>query len=316
MTIEIKKLISALKKKREAEGHSIRGLATIIGISFSTLARIERGAGTPDNNSLIRIIEWLGDEISDSGLSFEDTALVHFRASKNPDSKTMRCLLRVADILISEHAENRINSEQSLNEEQSTFDNQHSIVRSKPELEHLSEWLRSQLKLDETAPLDALKVKINEVEVYVPHDVMGLDTETLSYLTGIGSNDWSAMSVPLNANFDKWAILRNDQHTLPRQRVTYLEECWHILLGHKLTKIAKISDSYGRTYDTNEEHDAYYLASASLLPENAVEKMVAEGKTAIEIAKHFGTSPELVEYRIKRLHLWKDYKGMAVRLVK
>lgn len=124
------------------------------------------------------------------------------------------------------------------------------------------------------------------------------------------------MSVPLNVDFDKWAVLRNDEHSVQRQRVTYLEECWHILLGHKLTKIAKISGSYGRTYDSYEEHDVYYLASASLLPRTAVMKSVKKGKTAAEIAEAFGVSPELVEYRIKRLHLWKDYKGMEVRLAK
>ena len=40
-------LIKALKKKRESEGLSIRALSERVGISFSTLARIERGEGEP-----------------------------------------------------------------------------------------------------------------------------------------------------------------------------------------------------------------------------------------------------------------------------
>ncbi|OZA00909.1 MAG: hypothetical protein B7Y02_18075, partial [Rhodobacterales bacterium 17-64-5] len=48
-------LVAALKKKRETEGLSIRALAERIGVSFSSLARIERGEGEPDNNSSIRI---------------------------------------------------------------------------------------------------------------------------------------------------------------------------------------------------------------------------------------------------------------------
>ena len=55
-------LVAALKKKRETEGLSIRALAERIGVSFSSLARIERGEGEPDNNSSIRIMEWLGDD--------------------------------------------------------------------------------------------------------------------------------------------------------------------------------------------------------------------------------------------------------------
>ena len=51
------KLVEAVRRKRDAEGLSIRALATQIGVSFSTLARIERGDGQPDNNSKIRLLE-------------------------------------------------------------------------------------------------------------------------------------------------------------------------------------------------------------------------------------------------------------------
>ena len=77
------------------------------------------------------------------------------------------------------------------------------------------------------------------------------------------------MSVPLDPHNEKWAVLLNDTHTMERQRVTLLEEFGHILLGHKLTKIARIADAYGRTYDRAEEHDAYYLAAATLRPYRA-----------------------------------------------
>jgi len=57
-----KRLTEAVRRKREAEGLSIRALSAVVGISFSTLARIERGDGLPDNNSKIRWLEWLGPE--------------------------------------------------------------------------------------------------------------------------------------------------------------------------------------------------------------------------------------------------------------
>jgi FixJ family two-component response regulator len=87
-------------------------------------------------------------------------------------------------------------------------------------------------------------------------------------------------------------------------------------MGHKLTKVARISEAYGRTYDQAEEHDAYYLASASLLPREAVQDAVVKGCPASDIAKRFGTSPELVEYRIKRLGLWREHIGKKVALAK
>ena len=98
------------------------------------------------------------------------------------------------------------------------------------------------------------------------------------------------MSVPLDERQNEWAVLLNDCHTIERQRVTLLEEVWHVLLGHKLVKIAKVADAYGRTYDMTEEHDAYYLASATLLPRKAIISAVARRKLSDVIAKQFGTS--------------------------
>ena len=64
----------------------------------------------------------------------------------------------------------------------------------------------------------------------------------------------------------------------------------------------------------SEEHDAYYLASASLLPKSAMIAAVKRKLTSDEIAQKFGTSSELVEYRIKRLGLWWEHTGKQIRL--
>src|ERR1700689_3512081 len=88
------KLIKAAIEKRNRIGLSIRALSTQVGISFSTLARLERGAGLPDNNSKIRLLEWLGDDAQELGLDFERAAFVHFRAMKNVQSGTVQALLK------------------------------------------------------------------------------------------------------------------------------------------------------------------------------------------------------------------------------
>lgn len=309
-----KRLIAALKKKREAQGHSIRALSSEIGVSFSTLARIERGEGEPDNNSLIRILEWLGEDGHEAGFSFEDVALVHFRAGKNVKSGSIRCLLEAAEILKRSYTKKEIERGHNEYEDQSTSHSSDAIALSKPDMEIMAQQLRQDLGLEEPDSLDALGIEIDGVDVFVPGQIPGLSKKCLSHLNGAGRSEWSAMSVPLDSDRNKWAILRNDSHNVERQRVTYLEECWHILLEHKLTKIAKVAESYGRTYDSVEEHDAFYLASACLLPENAVTIAVSKRESAETIARDFGVSRELVEYRIKRLGLWRVYKGMAVKL--
>ncbi len=127
-------------------------------------------------------------------------------------------------------------------------------------------------------------------------------------------SEWSAMTVPLDPENEHWAVLLNDSHSVERQQVTVLEEFWHILLGHKLTKIARVAEAYGRTYDKTEEHDAYYLASATLLPKAALINAVSKKLSSEQIAGIFGTSSELVDYRIKQLGLWREHIGKQIRL--
>jgi hypothetical protein len=88
------------------------------------------------------------------------------------------------------------------------------------------------------------------------------------------------------------------------------------LEGHKLTKIARVAEAYGRTYDKAEEHDAYYLASATLLPRAAIIDAVRNKRSSEEIARQFGTSSELVDYRTKRLGLWRERFTKQIKLAR
>lgn len=303
-------LIHAMKRKREAEGLSIRALSAAVGISFSTLARIERGEGQPDNNSKIRLLEWLGADADAAGLGFENVALVHFRAAKNAQSTTVRTLLKAADCL-----RRSLGGHNARRSAEETSDNaSEAVTLSKEELEQTAERFREDLGLAADQPLDSLRIEVEGVSVIAASRSDCLEPSLKAALLGGASGEWSAMSVPLDAEHDEWAVLLNDSHKLERQRVTVLEEFWHILLGHKLTKIARVAEAYGRTYDSAEEHDAYYCASATLLPKKAIADAVTEKQTSEQIAARFGTSSELVDYRIKRLGLWREHVGKQVQL--
>lgn len=302
------KLVRAVREKREREGLSIRALSGIVGVSFSTLARIERGEGSPDNNSKIRLLEWLGSDAEVHQLGFDRVAFVHFRAGKNASSGTVQTLLRAAVCLRRHYAEGEIPEPSN-----SSLDSG-VVPMSKEELEQTAGDFRKDLGLEKNDPLDPFHLVVDSVVVERLRTSSCIDPKTIKILAGIACNEWSAMSVPINSAQDSWVVFLNDCHTPERQRVTLLEEYWHILSGHKLTKIAKIAGTFGRTYDSAEEHDAYFLASATLLPREAVKRMVSEGKSAAQIGAYYGTSPELVEYRIKRLGLWRDHVGKKVSL--
>jgi hypothetical protein len=193
--------------------------------------------------------------------------------------------------------------------------NDHEPVSlSKEDLETAAEQFRKDLKLGPDDPLDSLRLEIEGVDIVRLRETNCLDAATVKRLSTDACSEWSAMSVPLDDAHDRWAVLLNDCHEVQRQRVTLLEEVWHIFLGHRLVRIAKIAEAYGRTYDQAEEHDAYYLAAATLLPRKAVIAAIGKRQTSLQIAQRFGTSPELVDYRIKRLGLWRDHIGKRVTL--
>ncbi|OWK20033.1 hypothetical protein AJ88_35610 [Mesorhizobium amorphae CCBAU 01583] len=241
-----KKLVGAVREKREREGLSIRALSGIVGISFSTLARIERGDGSPDNNSKIRLLEWLGPDADEHELGFDGVAFVHFRAGKNASSGTVQTLLQAAVCLRQHYAKGGITEPSSAPTDADV------IAMSKEELEQTAEDFRKDLGLKKNDPLDPFYLVVDSVKVERLQDTSCIPRMTKSTLAGPSRNEWSAMSVPLSADQDSWVVFLNDYHTVERQRVTLLEEYWHILAGHKLTKIAKIAGSFGRTYDSSK----------------------------------------------------------------
>ena len=44
------------------------------------------------------------------------------------------------------------------------------------------------------------------------------------------------------------------------------------------------------------------------MPYTALRRLVRQGQTSLEIARHFNVSRELVEYRLKVSRLWGDYR--------
>lgn len=101
MEASTRKLLKLLKNRRKNEGLSLRDLSSLTGISFSTLSRLEQDDhdAEPDANTRARILNWLGEESEKAGINFKESALVHFRAKKNPDPKTIECLLEIAELV-------------------------------------------------------------------------------------------------------------------------------------------------------------------------------------------------------------------------
>jgi hypothetical protein len=140
----------------------------------------------------------------------------------------------------------------------------------------------------------------------------GLSESTRTHLLGAAAEEWSggACSLP---NGTKLVIL-NPTHGRSRTNATLMEEICHVFLGHQPNRLSVVTkDERGkvmsRDYRKTDEEEAYATGAAALVPYASLKRLLHEGKLAVDIAKHFRVSRELVEYRLKVTHLWQQYKS-------
>jgi hypothetical protein len=140
-----------------------------------------------------------------------------------------------------------------------------------------------------------------------------LTPETKSHLIGDGKNSWSGGACSQALPDGRKLIVLNPTHGSNRQNATLMEEISHVFLGHKPSKLAittynKEGKPIAREYQADVEEEAYSVGAAALVPFSALRRMINQGKTSREIARHFNVSRELVEYRMKVSRLWEEYK--------
>ena len=145
-------------------------------------------------------------------------------------------------------------------------------------------------------------------------EVAGLSENARAHLLGPASENWSGGACTL-PNGMKLVIL-NPTHGRSRTNATLMEEICHVFLGHQPNRLSVVTkDERGkvmnRDYRKADEEEAYGVGAAALVPYASLKKLLVQGKTSIDIAQYFRVSPELVEYRMKVTHLWREYKDLA-----
>ena len=145
--------------------------------------------------------------------------------------------------------------------------------------------------------------------------IQGLSPESRAHLLGDAADEWSggACSKPLP---NGWRlVILNPAHGAARNRATLMEEVAHVFLGHQPNRLAAVGRKgastgkiVAREYNHADEEAAYAIGAAALVPYAALRRMVISGRNGNEIARRFGVSRQLAEYRIKVTHLWSDYK--------
>jgi hypothetical protein len=200
----------------------------------------------------------------------------------------------------------------------------HSEKRKQFELRALG--LREFAGVTEDQPLDPFALAVFARLLVIDfHSIEGLSPESREHLLGEAANEWSggACSRPLP---NGWRlVILNPAHGPKRNRATLMEEVAHVFLGHKPNRLTAINyeeksgrasgasnKMLARDYNQADEEAAYAVGAAALVPYGALRRLVIEGRSAHEIARHFRVSRQLAEYRIKVTHLWADYKRPSV----
>ncbi len=143
-------------------------------------------------------------------------------------------------------------------------------------------------------------MELNDMEALAPAD--------RAHIESSDARKWSGSGLPLPN--DEWLIILHPCQTPERATVTTMEEIAHVHYRHKPCRL--VTDAAGvthREYDPEIEDEAYWTASAALLPSKALARRVYKGVTTQAIAAEFGVSTQLVEFRIKTLGLWSDHKA-------
>ena len=143
----------------------------------------------------------------------------------------------------------------------------------------------------------------------------GLSERARQHLLGPASESWSggACSLPDGMKL----VILNPNHGPARTKATLMEEICHVFLAHQPNRLSIVTkDERGkvmnRDYRKTDEEEAYGVGAAALVPYAAMKRLLLQGKSSRDIGIHFRVSRELVEYRMKVTHLWRDFKDVAI----
>jgi hypothetical protein len=170
--------------------------------------------------------------------------------------------------------------------------------------------LRAQLGLDQLDVLDPVSVVHHlDAELFTLAD-LALDDVALARLRRVGFDGLATTHPTLG----RAIIIINCGKPKRRQTATLAEELAHLILGHKPSQLVLVPELgiRKRTFDPSQEHEAYDYGAAMVLPKERIQRDVKELQLrATDIADTHSCSRELVEYRIRRMALWKRYQGYA-----
>ena len=164
--------------------------------------------------------------------------------------------------------------------------------------ERTSHEYRSSLGVQLADPLDPCRLaNLFGVRLTTPEAIPGLSRETVSQLTSVDRESWSAVTI---THHGKRLVVLNSGQSRARQTSSLAHELAHIVLNHT-TDQAVLSDEgflFRGSYDAGQEEEADWLAGCLLVPRDG---LLAAGRRSADhrnLAMRFGVSRDMIAWRL------------------
>jgi len=165
--------------------------------------------------------------------------------------------------------------------------------------ERISREYHSSLGVALAHPLDPRRLAdLLGVRVTTPEAIPGLSPKSVSQLTRVDRESWSAVTIAYQG---KRLVVLNSGHSPARQTSSLAHELAHIILNHT-TDQAMLSDEgflFRGNYDAGQEEEANWLAGCLLVPRNG---LLAAGRRTSDhrhLAMRFGVSRDMIAWRLR-----------------
>ena len=132
--------------------------------------------------------------------------------------------------------------------------------------------------------------------------------DDVGYLLSTGLDRFSAAVMPIGM---RRIIIFNDRHAPVRQRSSICHELSHCFLGHDV--VAPLTDDGERSYDSEAEREANFMAGLLLLPNESAHHVARSGMADNVAAAHFGVSPPMLAFRMRMSGAQKAAQRRAER---
>jgi hypothetical protein len=168
----------------------------------------------------------------------------------------------------------------------------------KAQAERLSVSVRNELGQGSRDPLAVERYAERLGVVILSFDELTISAEAKNRLLVVDPDSWSGMTIRV-AGLS--GVLVNPTHPTERRLNTIMHELSHIRLGHVATRVDVGPDGFllVSEYPQDAEDEADWLAGALLLPRDALREMRGQGIDSENIARHFGVSKQLCEWRLR-----------------